>query len=130
MHFVLKAIVGAYFGFICLDGCSSRAPDIDPRKEPLIDKLTLFVEAVQADKYDQAFGYLTEDERSKMLASGNEPSPEVQRQLKALRLSTLAQKPGVRLVRGKLDGIYEQLPMLNPAPAGRKPAPADIPLIQ
>lgn len=114
-----------HLGFLaCLivtASCGGSRPGdeaIDPDKAELIDVLTLFVEAVQADRYDKAFSYLTSSERARMLESGAEPSPEVKRRLKALRLSTLAQKPSVRLQGGKVEGIFEQLPSLGPVPPG------------
>lgn len=103
------------------DGQDDR---IDPEKEKLIDKLTLFVEAVQGDRFDQAMGYLTPAEKAKMDEGSATVSPAVQRRLKAVRLSTLANKPGVRLRGGKLEGIYEWLPSVDHAPA---PASKDIP---
>lgn len=105
-----------------LTSCGAARPGdeaIDPDKAELIDVLTLFVEAVQADRYEKAFTYLTPSEKARMLESGAEPSPEVKRRLKALRLSTLAQKPSVRLQGGRVEGIYEQLPSLGPLPPGR-----------
>lgn len=96
----------------------SRPKDeaIDPDKAELIDVLTLFVEAVQADRFDRAFSYLTSSEKARMLESGPEASPEVKRRLKALRLSTLAQNATVRLEGGRVEGIYDQLPSLGPVP--------------
>ncbi len=97
---------------------------LEPEKEKLIDALTLFVEAVQGDRFDKALGYLAPGERAKML-EGNPALPTpMQRRLKALRLSTLASKPGVHLEKGKLEGIYPWLPNLEHTPA---PAPGDIP---
>jgi hypothetical protein len=109
---------------ICLGlmaACGGTRPGeeaIDPDKAELIDVLTLFVEAVQADRYERAFSYLTSSEKARMLESGAEASPDVKRRLKALRLSTLAQKSTVRLQGGKVEGIYDQLPSLGPLPAG------------
>lgn len=116
-----------HLGFLAclafLTSCGGSRPKddaIDPDKADLIDVLTLFVEAVQADRYEKAFSYLTPSERARMLESGAEPSPEVKRRLKALRLSTLAQKPSVRLQGGKVEGIYEQLPSLGPLQPGHE----------
>ena len=113
---------------LCLIGCGgSRTDDaarIEPGKERLIDELTLFVEAVQGDRFDRAMDYLTPDEKAKMTEGGAAVAPPMQRRLKALRLSTLAQKPGVRLVRGKLDGIYAWLPNVEAVPGA---APREIP---
>lgn len=97
-------------------GSRPKEDEIDPDKADLIDVLTLFVEAVQADRFDKAFGYLTPSERNRMNDAGGQPSPEIKRRLKALRLSTLAQKPAVRLQQGKVEGIFEQLPSLDPLP--------------
>jgi hypothetical protein len=93
---------------------------LEPGKEELIDALTLFVEAVQGDRFDKAMAYLTPSEQAKMTEGAGVVSPPVQRQLKALRLSTLANKPGVHLERGKLEGIYAWLPNLGPT-AGKPP---------
>lgn len=118
----------ACFGYLAACGGSRPGDEaIDPDKAELIDVLTLFVEAVQADRYQKAFSYLTSSEKARMLESGAEPSLEVKRRLKALRLSTLAQKPSVRLQGGKVEGIYEQLPTLGPLPpeGGEGPARGD-----
>jgi hypothetical protein len=97
---------------------------IDPDKEKLIDKLTLFVEAVQGDRFDKALGYLTPAEKAKMDEGNATVSPAVQRRLKAVRLSTLATKPGVCLKGGKLEGIYDWLPNVVQVPG---PAPTEVP---
>lgn len=87
-----------------------------PDKEKLIDVLTMFVEAVQGDRFDKAMGYLTPSEKSLMTGGTGVVSTPVQRQLKALRLSTLASKSGVRLERGLLEGIHPWLPNLGHSP--------------
>jgi hypothetical protein len=97
---------------------------IEPGKEKLIDALTLFVEAVQGDRFDQAMAYLTPGEQASMLEGNGSVTPAIQRRLKALRLSTLASKPGVRLARGKLEGIYPWLPNVEHTPG---PAAGEIP---
>lgn len=109
------------FAAFCVFACGGSKPGadgIDPDKAELLDALTLFVEAVQADRFDRAMAMLTPDERSRMIEGGGQPSPDIKRRLKALRLSTLAQKPAVRLEEGKVSGIYEQLPELSPLPEG------------
>jgi hypothetical protein len=98
---------------------------IDPGEEKLIDALTLFVEAVQGDRFDQAMGYLSPAERAKMTEGSPAVPPDVQRRLKAVRLSTLAHKPGVGLRGGKLEGIYPWLPIVDHQAAA--PAVRDIP---
>ena len=101
---------------------------LEPEKERLIDALTLFVEAVQGDLFDKAMGYLTPGERNLMTGGTGVVSTPVQRQLKALRLSTLASKSGVRLDRGKLEGIHPWLPNLGNTP-GEAPRDSDPPLL-
>lgn len=103
-------------GLLACGGSRPQEDAIDPDKAELIDALTLFVEAVQADRFERALEYLTPEERRRMLDAGNQPSADIKRRLKALRLSTLAQKPTVRLQGGKVEGIYDQLPSLGPLP--------------
>lgn len=110
----------AILGLAACGGTRPGEDAIDPDKAELIDALTLFVEAVQADRFERALEYLTPDERRRMLDAGSQPSPDIKRRLKALRLSTLAQKPSVRLQGGKVEGIYDQLPSLGPLPEAAK----------
>ncbi|HKP97707.1 MAG TPA: hypothetical protein VJ385_18340 [Fibrobacteria bacterium] len=120
---------------LLLAGCSGTrnaedGPPLDPDKEKLIDALTLFVEAVQGDRFDKALDYLTPEEKGKMTDGSGQVSPPVQKQLKALRLSTLASKPGVRLEKGKINGIYAWLPNIDrTGPNDASQAPSS-PLIQ
>jgi hypothetical protein len=108
---------------------AEEGPRLEPDKEKLIDALTLFVESVQGDRFEKAMGYLTLEEKSKMTdGSGQVPAP-VQRQLKALRLSTLAAKAGVRLEKGKLTGIYAWLPNIDKS-APSEPRKESPPIIQ
>jgi hypothetical protein len=105
---------------------AERGPRLEPDKEKLIDALTLFVESVQGDRFEKAMGYLTPEEKSKMTDASGQVPPPVQRQLKALRLSTLAAKAGVRLEKGKLTGIYAWLPNIDhgePSEPRKEPPP-------
>lgn len=101
---------------------------MQPEKEKLIDALTLFVEAVQGDRFDKAMGYLSPAEKNLMTNGTGVVSMPVQRQLKALRLSTLASKSGVRLEKGKLEGIHPWLPNLGRQP-GEAPRDSLAPLL-
>ena len=99
-------------------------------KEKLIDALTLFVEAVQGDRFEKALGYVTVDEKAKLTDASGQVPQSVQKQLKALRLSTLANKTGVVLEKGKLSGISAWLPNIEPQ-APRQPVGDSVaPLIQ
>lgn len=116
----------------CSGTRSDEGARLDPDLEKVIDVLTLFVEAVQGDRFEKAMGYLTVEEKGKMTdASGQVPLP-VQKQLKALRLSTLANKAGVRLERGKLTGIHSWLPNIERSTGGSANGPMNDspPLIQ
>ncbi len=119
------ALFKILFGIILLIliSCSGskkeeEGPNIGKDKEKLIEKLTLFVEEVQGDHFDRAFEYLTPVEKAKMFEGSSEATPMVRRQLKALRLSTLAHKAGVRLNQGKIEGIYEWLPNFGSTKSG------------
>ena len=121
-------------GMLLLACAGSREDDgtrIDPGKEKLIDALTLFVEAVQGERFEKALGYLTVEEKSKMTDGAGQVSAPVQKQLKALRLSTLASKAGVHLERGKLAGISAWLPNIERSAPGEAPVrDNDAPLLQ
>ena len=120
--------------FLLLTACSgNRNGDdarMDPDKEKLIDVLTLFVEAVQGDRFDKALDYLTLDEKAKMIDASGQVPPPVQKQLKAVRLSTLASKPGVRLEKGKLTGICAWLPNIDHSAPSEAPKESPPVLIQ
>lgn len=100
---------------------------LEPGTEKFLNTLTLFVEAVQSDRFDKAMGYLTPEEKAKFTEGAGVVQPPMQKRLKALRLSTLASKPGVRLDGDKLEGIFPWLPNLELAPpepaAGHMPPP-------
>lgn len=120
---------------LALIACSGNRQDegarLAPEKERLIDALTMFVEAVQGERYTKALDYLTPEERNKMTDGSGLISTTVQKQLRALRLSTLANKPGVHLERGKLAGIHAWLPKLERTTPGEAPvSDSSAPLIQ
>jgi len=94
-------------------GQSGRSGASDSDKEKLIEALTLFVESVQGERFEKAMGFLTPEEKEKMTDPSGQVPPAVQKQLKALRLSTLASKRGVILEKGKLAGIHPWLPNLE-----------------
>lgn len=119
---------------LMLFGCagSKREDDgtrVKPEKVRLIEVLTLFVEAVQEDRFDKAFNFLTPEEQNKMTEGSGKMSPVTCRRLKAMRLSTIAQKMGVRLENDKLSGLYQWLPNLEATPAP-VPVAQDLPLLQ
>ncbi len=119
---------------ILLSGCSGSKREDDgtrvkPDKARLIEVLTLFVEAVQEDRFDKAFNFLAPEEQNKMTEGSGKMSPATCRRLKALRLSTIAQKMGVQLENDKLVGLYQWLPNLDATPS-QVPVAQDLPLLQ
>ncbi|MEO6097276.1 MAG: hypothetical protein ABIW76_17045 [Fibrobacteria bacterium] len=115
----------------CAGGRKNAETPLDPGKEKLIDALTMFVEAVQGERYTKALDYLTPEERNKMTDGSGLVSTPVQKQLRALRLSTLASKPGVHLEKGKLAGIHAWLPNIERTTPGDAPiSDSTAPLIQ
>ena len=131
MSRMLLPILSCLWLISCAGSREDDGSRIDPGKEKLIDALTLFVEAVQGERFEKALGYLTVEEKSKMTDGSGQVTEPIQKQLKALRLSTLASKPGVHLERGKLTGIYAWLPNIQPSAPGELPVRGnDAPLIQ
>lgn len=100
---------------LVLGACSPRPSESGktPSSANIIDVLTLFAESVQGDRFEHAMKFLSVSERARFQEAGGPTSPYIQRQLKALRLSTLAKRPTVQLDKnGLLEGIYDQLPEL------------------
>lgn len=95
--------------------CSSNKPKADSR-EVLLERLTDFAVAVNGDQYDKALDLLTTTERGQMTGADGKISSEMQKRLKALRLPKLLKTPSVRLVEGKLEGVYAILPMVENDP--------------
>lgn len=121
------------FFLVCSCSGSRNSGDegpVDKDKERLIDALTMFVESVQGERYDMAMGFLTIEEKSKLTDPSGQVPASVQKQLKALRLSTLANKSGVRLQKGKLEGIQPWLPNIAPSAPTSGGADSLPPLIQ
>jgi hypothetical protein len=98
--------------------CASHNPAPEQKvdksdRDKLLDGLTLFVEAVQGDRIDKAMQYLDPTERYKFESMGGAQNPLLLRRLKAVRLSTLAHRPTVRMGPQGLAGIFDELPSLN-----------------
>jgi hypothetical protein len=132
---VMRTLTHWTLALLLVSACSGNRKDegaaLAPEKERLIDALTLFVEAVQGDRYTKALDYLTVEERSKMTDGSGLVSTTVQKKLRALRLSTLASKPGVHLEKGKLAGIHAWLPNIErSSPGDAAPSDSSSPLIQ
>jgi hypothetical protein len=94
----------------------------------LLDSLTSFAQSIQEDRFEKAMQCLSPSERLKFQAAGGTQDPILQRRMKALRLSTLARRPTVKLERGGLVGIFEELPALpsdSPPPTREEPPTSD-----
>lgn len=101
--------------------CASRQTVEEKNADKLLDKLTLFVEAVQAEQWSRALNYVSAAEQRALLGDASELSDEKKIKLKALKLSTLAHRGKVHLVKDKLEGINEALPGGLPAASGMMP---------
>ncbi len=101
-----------------LFGACSHGPSVVYKldKDHFLDDLTIFVEAVQGDHVDKAMQYLSPAERYRFEAIGGAQDSLVHHRLKALRLSTLARRPTVKLGPQGLEGIFDELPSLAVLP--------------
>lgn len=105
--------------------CASRQSTEEKAAEKLLDRLTLFVEAVQADQWDRALNAVSAVEKRALLGDGASLSEPTKIKLKALKLSTLAHRGKVYLVKDKLEGIHQVLPGGLPAASGLVPEKSD-----
>jgi hypothetical protein len=110
----------AGMGLLFLSHCASGMSSEEKQAEKLLDRLTVFVEAVQADQWERALGYTTATETRMLLGDGAALSEDMKIKLKALKLSTLAHRGKVHLVKDRLEGIHLVLP--GGLPSGVKPA--------
>jgi hypothetical protein len=96
-------------------GCSSSkksSQSLSP-KDNLLEVLTDFSIALNANDFRKALNYLHENEKNDLTGSGSSVPKETQMQLKALRLQKLIKNPRIKLVNGKLTGIVVSLPKLE-----------------
>jgi len=127
-----QRLIAVILTVILFGACSPRPPQSVKTSNSgnIIDVLTLFAESVQGDQFERAMKYLSVSERARFEEAGGPNSPYIQRQLKSLRLSTLANRPTVKQDKnGLLEGIYDQLPELpytseTPKDSAKADAPA------
>jgi hypothetical protein len=94
--------------------CSSTKKDVSlaPRSDDLLELLTGFGESLSKRNYTKAVDFMVPEEKALMMEGGSVPA-EKQRQLLALRLSTLIRHPSIRVENGHIAGIYTVLPNLR-----------------
>jgi hypothetical protein len=95
--------------------CSStKKQDVSqaPRSDDLLELLTGFGESLSKRNYSKAVDFMVPEEKALMMESGSVPA-EKQRQLLALRLSTLIRHPSIRVENGHIAGIYSVLPNIR-----------------
>lgn len=94
--------------------CSSTKKDVGqaPRSDDLLELLTGFGESLSKRNYSKAVDFMVPEEKALMMEGGSVPT-EKQRQLLALRLSTLIRHPSIRVENGHIAGIYSALPNLR-----------------
>jgi hypothetical protein len=109
-----KSRVGLAFVVGLLMACSSTKQDVAqaPRSDDLLELLTGFGESLSKRNYSKAVDFMVPEEKALMLEGGSVPT-EKQRQLLALRLSTLIRHPSIRVENGHIAGIYSVLPNLR-----------------
>jgi hypothetical protein len=129
---MINARIRILFAMAFVAACSSNSNrggvEGKPRSELLLDSLTSFAQSIQEDRFEKAMQCLSPSERLKFQAAGGTQDPILQRRMKALRLSTLARRPTVKLERGGLVGIFEELPALpsdSPPPTREEPPTSD-----
>ena len=115
-HEPTHSLITLACGLAALAACSQGPSAFKSGKERLLDDLTLFAENVQADRFEKAMKQLSPEERFRFDAVGGAQDSLVRRRLKALRLSTLARRPTVKLGPGGLEGIFDELPSLYVMP--------------
>ncbi len=92
---------------------SSKNQDSSTQGTTLIDTLTDFSIAINANNYKKAVSFLVDSEKRELTDPvGNVPT-EVQRKLKALKLQVLIKNPRIKLEGSKLAGIVSALPSLE-----------------
>ena len=109
-----KSRFGLAFAVGLLMACSSTKKDVGqaPRSDDLLELLTGFGESLSKRNYSKAVDYMVPEEKALMMEGGSVPT-EKQRQLLALRLSTLVRHPSIRVENGHIAGIYNVLPNLR-----------------
>jgi len=94
-------------------GCSSsKQKKPASGKDLLLEVLTDFSIAINANSFEKALNYLETSEKTKLLGGSPSITPEIKLQLKALNLQKLIKNPRIKLLEGKLIGIVAALPSL------------------
>ena len=105
-------------GAAALIWACSHGPSVEYKmdKSHFLDNLTIFVEYVQGDRIEKAMKCLSPAERFRFEAVGGVQDSLLRRRLKAMRLSTLARRPTVKMGPQGLEGIFDELPSLAVMP--------------
>ena len=121
-----KSRFGLAFAVGLLMACSSTKQDVAqaPRSDDLLELLTGFGESLSKRNYSKAVDYMVPEEKALMMEGGSVPT-EKQRQLLALRLSTLIRHPSIRVENGHIAGIYSVLPNIRQGEANTMAAAED-----
>ncbi|MBF0432182.1 MAG: hypothetical protein HQK83_12935 [Fibrobacteria bacterium] len=109
----MRLLIMLSISLILLIGCSSSKPASGSEKGSKLELLTDFSVAVNENNFEKAISYLSLNEQARFqqrLASDGEIT---RKQLKALRLQKLNNNQSIRVVEGKLSGIFATLPSLQ-----------------
>jgi len=93
--------------------CGSSKTSEGKKSTTLIDTLTDFSIAINANDFDKAVNFLDESEKVELLDYSGKVHEESQKRLKALRLQVLIKNPRIQLSGNKLVGILSALPQLK-----------------
>lgn len=94
-------------------GCGGSKKSSGPKSTTLIDALTDFSIAINANNFKKAVDYLVESEKNELIEANGNVGEESQRRLKALRLQILIKNPRIQLSGNKITGILSALPSLQ-----------------
>jgi hypothetical protein len=104
----------AFAAAILIAACSSGK--LSPFGSSRLDVLTNFTLAVSRGDSAAALEMMAPEERMRFLTGGGLTAENRWDRLRAMRLSTLNQNPGITLQDGRLKGLYGFLPVLEAGP--------------
>ena len=96
-----------------LAACGGTKKSDGPKSTTLIDALTDFSIAINANNYEKAVDFLVESEKKELVDFNGKVIEEAKKKLKALRLQILIKNPRIQLSGSKLVGILSALPSLQ-----------------
>ena len=112
---VLKKIIYPLLILSIIIACGSTKKSGVAKGTTLIDALTDFSIAINANDFTKVSEFLTESEKAQLVDTNGVMTEESKKKLKALRLQVLIKNPRIKLAENKLVGILSALPSLKHA---------------